>query len=200
MWRAHRLHQRNHWIFDMDGTLTTSAHDFEFIRQELGIASNAPILEALHEMPEQQAEPLWLRLNELECHFAGKSTLMPGVHDLLDKLDARGVQLGILTRNTMPVVETTLEACGIAHFFPQPHRLDRDSCTPKPSPDGINYLLNYWQAKANDAVMIGDYLYDLQAGRRASVTTIHLDPAGEFAWPEESDICIRAFSEIDSFL
>jgi hypothetical protein len=32
------------------------------------------------------------------------------------------------------------------------------------------------------------------------VATIHLDPAGDFAWPEMSDICIRKFAEIDEFL
>ncbi|MEE9219805.1 MAG: HAD family hydrolase, partial [Acidobacteriota bacterium] len=27
---------RTHWIFDLDGTLTTSVHDFEAIREALG--------------------------------------------------------------------------------------------------------------------------------------------------------------------
>lgn len=200
MWRVHRLDQRNHWIFDMDGTLTISAHDFKFMRKELGLESKAPILEALNAMPAQQAAPLWDKLSELECHFAGQSTLMPGVPELLDKLQARGAKLGLLTRNIMPVVETTLNACGIGHFFPIQHRLDRDSCMPKPSPDGINHLLDDWQADASDSVMVGDYVYDLQAGKSANVATIHIDPAGDFAWPEVSDICIRQFSEIDSFL
>ena len=200
MWRAHRLDQRNNWIFDMDGTLTTSAHDFEFIRKELGLESKAPILESLNAMPTQEAAPLWETLNELECHFAGKSTLMPGVPDLLEKLQTRGAKLGLLTRNTMPVVETTLDACGIGHFFPTQHRLDRDSCTPKPSPDGINHLLNDWQVDPCEAVMVGDYVFDLQAGKSANVITIHLDPTGDFAWPEVSDICIRNFSEIDHYL
>jgi HAD superfamily hydrolase (TIGR01549 family) len=200
MWEEHRLNQRNHWIFDMDGTLTTSTHDFEAIRKELGLESKAPILEALNAMPHEQSAPLWLKLNELECHFAGKSTLMPGVPELLEKLQLRGAKLGLLTRNIMPVVESTLNACGIGDFFPIQHRLDRDSCTPKPSPDGINYLLNDWQADPSDAVMVGDYLFDLEAGRNAKVITIHLDPAGDFAWPEVTDICIRRFSEIDDYL
>ncbi len=200
MWQVHRLDKRNHWIFDMDGTLTISAHDFEIIRKELGLQPNVPILEALNAMPNEQSAPLWLKLDDLECHFAEKSTLMPGVPELLEKLQMRGVKLGLLTRNIMPVVETTLTACGISHFFPVQHRLDRDSCTPKPSPDGINHLLNDWQDEPSDAVMVGDYLFDLQAGRNAKVATIHLDPAGDFAWPEMSDICIKQFSEIHDFL
>ncbi|TDJ29900.1 MAG: HAD family hydrolase [Gammaproteobacteria bacterium] len=181
----------------MDGTLTVSAHDFEYMRRELGIASNTPILEALNAMPADQAAPLWELLNEMEFYFASKASVMQGAKELLEKLFQRGVQLGILTRNTLPVVEHTLAACGIAHFFPRVHIFDRDACTPKPSPDGINQLLRLWQASPDDAVMVGDYLFDLQAGKKAGVTTIHLDQQGEFAWPDVADICIRDFAEIE---
>ena len=184
----------------MDGTLTISAHDFEFIRRELGLPDQAPILEALHAMPTEQSAPLWQMLNELEEHFAEKSTLMHGATELLEKLHRRGLKLAILTRNTMPVVEKTLHACGLEHFFPLEHLLDRDSCTPKPSPAGIQHLLGLWQADAGDAVMVGDYLYDLQAGRSAGVTTIHLDTKGIIEWPEFTDIRVQALSEIEAIL
>ena len=184
----------------MDGTLTISAHDFEFIRRELGLPDQAPILEALHAMPTEQSAPLWQMLNELEEHFAEKSTLMHGATELLEKLHRRGLKLAILTRNTMPVVEKTLLACGLEHFFPLEHLLDRDSCTPKPSPAGIQHLLGLWQADAGDAVMVGDYLYDLQAGRSAGVTTIHLDTKGIIEWPEFTDIRVQALSEIEAIL
>ena len=193
------LQDTSHWIFDMDGTLTISAHDFEFIRKELGIAPQLPILEALNAMSDEQAEPLWQKLNELEEHFAEKSSLMHGAIELLESLKLRGVELAILTRNTMPVVEKTLVACGLDHFFPMPHRLDRDSCTPKPSPDGINHLLNLWQADAESTVMVGDYLYDLQAGRSAGVTTIHLDTRG-IDWPEFTDIKVSRLADIKSLI
>ncbi len=183
----------------MDGTLTESAHDFEFIRQELGIASQAPILEALQAMPSEQSEPLWQKLNQMEEHFAEQSSLKHGAAELLEKLQVREVKLAILTRNTMPMVEKTLTACGIDQFFPIHHRLDRDSCTPKPSPDGINHLLEMWQVEAIDTVMVGDYLYDLQAGRSAGVTTIHIDTRG-LEWPEFTDIKVRHLDEIAALL
>ena len=200
MWEQYRLQQRNHWIFDLDGTLTISAHDFVYIRDKLGLEANAPILEALNAMPEEEAAPLWESLNEMEEYFAAQSSLMHGAVELLQKLQGRGARLAILTRNTMPVVEETLLACGIAHFFPPEQILDRDSCTPKPSPDGICRLLDYWQADAADTVMVGDYLYDLQAGKGAGVITIHLDPQGTFAWPDVADICIREFAEIEALV
>ena len=194
-----RLQNIAHWIFDMDGTLTISAHDFEYIRRELGLPTQVPILEALNAMPAEQSAPLWETLNELEEHFAEKSSLMHGAVELLETLNARSVELAILTRNTMPVVEKTLTACGIEHFFPVQHRLDRDSCKPKPSPDGINQLLALWQADVDSTVMVGDYLYDLQAGRSAGVTTIHLDTRG-IDWPEFTDIKVNHLDKIKAIL
>lgn len=200
MWSEHQLHLRNYWIFDMDGTLTISAHDFEHIRRKLGLQHQVPILEALNAMPLAQAAPLWKSLNEMEEYYADRSSLMHGATSILQKLQSRGAQLAILTRNSLPIVEKTLRACGIEHFFPREAILDRDSCQPKPAPDGIHQLLDHWQADAENTVMVGDYQYDLQAGKSAGVTTIHIDQQGKFTWPEVADICIREFAEIEAFV
>jgi len=200
MQQQNLLKHRGHWIFDLDGTLTVSAHDFDHIRRELGLAPETPILEALHAMPESAAEPLWESLNELEFYYAGKASVMQGANELLQKLHDGGCQLAILTRNTMPVVEQTLQACKIDHFFPLDHILDRDSCIPKPSPDGVKRLLNFWQADAEDTVMVGDYLYDLEAGKGAGVATVHLDTRGNVDWSEFTDIRVEQLGEIIEYI
>jgi HAD superfamily hydrolase (TIGR01549 family) len=195
-----RLQHRRHWIFDLDGTLTVGAHDFEHMRRELGLAPEEPILEALHAMPPEQSAPLWEVLNELEFYYAGKSSLMQGATELLQELHDRGRQLAILTRNTMPVVKQTLRACAIDHFFPLEHILDRDSCIPKPSPDGIMHLLGFWKADADDTVMVGDYLYDLEAGKGAGVATVHLDTRGNVDWSEFTDVRVENLGQILGYL
>lgn len=194
------LKHRNHWIFDLDGTLTVSAHDFEHIRQELGLAPETPILEALRAMPGDEAAPLWEQLNELEFYYAGKASVMQGAPELLQRLHDDGRQLAILTRNTMPVVRHTLEACRLSHFFPVEHILDRDACIPKPSPDGVRRLLDFWHADADDTVMVGDFLYDLEAGKRAGVVTVHVDTRGAADWPEFTDIRVEGLGEIINYL
>jgi len=194
------LKHRAHWIFDLDGTLTVSAHDFEHMRRELGLEPQVPILEALHAMPEDEAAPLWETLNDLEFYYAGKASIMEGANELLQRLHDDGRQLAILTRNTMPVVKHTLQACSIDHFFPVDHILDRDSCIPKPSPDGVQRLLSFWQADADDTVMVGDYLYDLEAGKGAGVATIHLDTRGNVDWTEFTDIRVEGLGEIIEYL
>lgn len=194
------LKHRNHWIFDLDGTLTVSAHDFEHMRRELGLAPETPILEALQSMPKDQAAPLWEALNELEFYYAGKASVMQGAAELLQKLHGDGRSLAILTRNTMPVVKQTLQACRLEHFFPVEHILDRDACIPKPSPDGIRRLLAFWQANAGDSVMVGDYIYDLKAGKSAGVATIHVDTRGNVDWSEYTDIRVEGLGEIIDYL
>jgi HAD superfamily hydrolase (TIGR01509 family) len=200
MYQPNLLKHRGHWIFDLDGTLTVSAHDFEHMRRELGLEPQVPILEALHAMPDDMAAPLWEALNELEFYYAGKASIMQGANELLQKLHDKGRQLAILTRNTMPVVEHTLQACSIDQFFPLDHILDRDSCIPKPSPDGIQRLLKFWQADADDTVMVGDFLYDLEAGKGAGVATVHLDTRGDVDWSEFTDIRVEGLGEIIEYI
>ncbi len=194
------LKHRWHWIFDLDGTLTVSAHDFDHMRRELGLKPQTPILEALNAMPPDEAAPLWEQLNELEFYYAGKSSLMQGAPELLQRLHDDGRQLAILTRNTMPVVRQTLETCRLDHFFPLEHILDRDACIPKPSPDGVVRLLEFWQAARDDTVMVGDYLYDLEAGKGAGVATVHLDTRGNVDWSAVTDIRVESLGEILDYL
>ena len=199
-WEKYGINDKQNWIFDLDGTLTVSVHDFDYVRAELGLDDDVPILEELRAMPKEQAAPLWERLNEIEFYYAGKARVMEGSVALLERLAERGARLGIFTRNMMPVVQETLRACGIDHLFSTDVIVDRDTCTPKPSPEGIYHLLDLWQGHAQQTVMVGDYLYDLQSGRKAGVTTIHVDNDRGEKWPEYTDIYIQNFAEITEVL
>ena len=190
------LQDRTHWIFDMDGTLTVAQHDFEAIRRELGLPEDSPILESLAQLPEAEAAPLHVQLDEIELRIAGQAQAQPGAIALLSTLQKQGKQIGILTRNTRPGADATLTASELVHFFEPAHVLSRHCCAPKPSPEGINHLLQLWDAPPEKAVMVGDYVFDLQAGRNAGTTTVHLDVTGEFAWPEQTDVQVSALEEL----
>ena len=43
-----------YWIFDLDGTLTIAVHDFDAIRDELGLPAGEPILEAMSKLPRNR--------------------------------------------------------------------------------------------------------------------------------------------------
>jgi HAD superfamily hydrolase (TIGR01509 family) len=192
--------RRDCWIFDMDGTLTISIHDFDGIKRILGLPIDRPILEALNDLPTAQATQLHQQLDALELDIAHRATAQVGARELLTKLRSRGAQIGILTRNSKPNAQATLAACGLAEFFPAESILSRHCCPPKPSPDGIWQLLSGWKASSDRSVMVGDYVFDLEAGRRAGSTTVYLDPTGEFLWQGLADLPITTLAEITAML
>lgn len=80
-------------------------------------------------------------------------------------------------------------------FFASKDILGRDEAKPKPSPEGINILLNQWAGDNEEAVMVGDFHFDLLSGRAASVTTVHVDMADRH-WPEETDVRVKNLFEL----
>ena len=185
-----------YWIFDMDGTLTLAAHDFDAIREQLNIEKGTPILEAIENMPKAQATKATKKLHELEMDIAAGSQAQPDAHDMLLALQNYGCKLGILTRNAEDIAQVTLEAAGLGQFFPDEVIIGRDKCLPKPDPDGINHLMQRWQADRQRTVMVGDYLFDLQAGRNANVATVHFNPEGDFSWPQLTDHNITKLAQL----
>jgi len=115
---------------------------------------------------------------------------------LLDALVARGARLGILTRNTFASAQETLRVCGLARFFDDACIVGREIAAPKPDPDGIHRLLGDWRAAPHEAVMVGDYRFDLLAGRAAGTATIYVDPSGAFPFAEHADVSVRSLAEL----
>lgn len=184
------LRRYDHWIFDMDGTLTVAVHDFESIRRTLGLPPGEPILEAVAKLPAHQAADLMRRLEAIEMAIAREARPGKGAEALLGHLRARGAKLGIVTRNGERIARETLLACGLHAYFEPAHVLGRESGEPKPMPDGVHKLLEIWGAPASRTVMVGDYYFDLVAGRAAGTATVYVDPSGRFEWRDYADLCV----------
>ena len=152
------LRARRHWIFDLDGTLTLAQHDFEAIRRDLGLPAGRPILEQLAAMSVAEAAPIHAELERIEEDLAKEAEPAPGAASLLADLHRTGMRLGILTRNKRRLAHIALKATGLARYFETDVVLGRDEAAPKPSPDGVQRILQTWGADPSDAVMLGDYL------------------------------------------
>lgn len=188
--------KRTHWIFDMDGTLTLAVHDFPAIRNKLGINKDLDIIEAIEALPPEEAHEKFRLLDEIEIELTLRSQEQPGAEQLLTLLSEQNKMLGILTRNTVRNAKDTLVECNLKKFFPDQQILGRESATPKPSPDGINILLNQWEVDPASAVMVGDYKYDLEAGRRAGTATIYVDVNEENLWSDFADLHVYHLNQI----
>lgn len=187
---------RRGWIFDLDGTLTRPQHDFDAIRAELGIPNGEPILEYLAGLPVTEAAGLHQRLDAIELELAGAAEAQPDCAALLEHLATAGCMLGILTRNSRNNALRCLERIGVMHLFDPACILGRGEAPPKPDPGGILTLLADWQLPADAAVMVGDFRFDLEAGRAAGVRTVHFDPSGQFPWPALADHRVRSLADL----
>ena len=200
MSKNHNLLKRKYWIFDLDGTLTIAVHDFNAIREELGIPEGQPIIKTLESLPLKESRNKKKKLQEIEEKLALNASPAPGVEKLLKTLDSQNYFFGILTLNTRENAWITLKALGLSEYFTKESVIGRWCAEPKPSPNGIKKLLNHWNVYANDALIVGDYLYDLQVGRAAEIATVHVDPIGNFEWPELADISVCSLNELTEML
>lgn len=187
------LRHRRHWIFDLDGTLTVAMHDFEGLRARLGLPPGVPILEACVAHPE--SERLLAEVARWEASLAEHASVPEDVLPLLEWLSGRA-EMGVLTRNTAATAQRTLEVTGLSRYFDVQVVLGRDQAAPKPSPDGIHKHLARWGADVTDAVMVGDHLFDLQAGRAAGTATVWVDRAGRGASHPCADRCVGGLVEL----
>ncbi len=194
------LKTRKYWLFDMDGTLTRAMHDFDAMRAELELPFGVPILEALAAMDPAEARVKHAALDAMELRMADDATQQPGSLELLTHLQEQGARLGIVTRNGKEIARATLAACGLDSFFTDDSIISRDCCTAKPDPAGVHLLLSRWSAEADDAVMVGDYLFDLQAGHSAGVATVHMDVDSRFEWPEFTSVSVSSLHALTAQL
>jgi HAD superfamily hydrolase (TIGR01509 family) len=190
---------RNHWIFDLDGTLTIAIHDFDAIRERLGLPLHEPILEALERLPVDRARYLHGQLDSMELELARQALPQSGAKFLLEHLQRRGSRLGILTRNSERNAFETLRVCGLLEFFEAADILGRESASPKPSPEGVHRLLSRWGATADSAVVVGDYVFDIEAGQAAGTATIYVNGDDE-ATPTEVDVKVSSLSELEALM
>jgi len=181
-------------IFDLDGTLTEPLLDFEAIRREIGVPSRQPILEALAAFDpatRAQAEAV-LRRREMEAIAA--ATLADGCRELLALLEAHGVAAAILTRNIRAAVDDFVGRFGLrfAAVF------TREDGPPKPAPDGAQALCRQLGLPPADVWAVGDYKYDVMAGRDAGCRTVLVSPAppADLAEWGSPDLVIRSLREL----
>jgi phosphoglycolate phosphatase len=108
-------------------------------------------------------------LQKIELHAAGQGKLLPGVEGTLKTLRQRGMKIGIITRNCEEAVRKVFpDINAYCDVF-----LSRDSIERvKPHPDHLLSALRALGVTGEEAVMVGDHLIDVQAGKKAGMKTI----------------------------
>jgi len=180
-------------IFDLDGTLIDSGLDFDQMRRDMQFASGQFILETLESLPEgDRKERCRAILHEHEHCGAVTATLMPGARDLIADLDRRGIPQAILTRNSREMTDLALRR--LQFDFSQV--LTREDAPPKPDPAGLIAICRKWNVNVAEVIFVGDFQFDILAGRRAGIPTVLYAPGDRPDYADEADFVVRHLSEI----
>lgn len=177
-------------IFDLDGTLTRPVLDFDAIRAEIGVTGT--ILEAMESLsPAEQARAEAIIVRH-EWDAARSATLHDGAVEVVAECRRRGYPVAILTRNARATTEHVLAEHGIVVDAVR----TREDGIIKPAPDGVHALCNELRADPRASWVVGDYLFDVLAGKRAGARTVLM--IGESAVPEyahDADFVVRSLRD-----
>ena len=182
-------------IFDMDGTLVDSRLDFSAMRQEMELPAGMPILEAIRDMPPGPRREMCCQiLNRHEAEAIERAVLIAGADRLAATLQELALPHAILTRNARKPARAMLTALQLTSFRPV---LAREDAPAKPDPAGILKICEEWGFCPEEVVMVGDFRFDIEAGRNAGTQTILL---AEGDRPEFADLADFVISSLDEMI
>jgi phosphoglycolate phosphatase-like HAD superfamily hydrolase len=91
--------------------------------------------------------------------------LIPGVGEFLAMLDERGVRTAVWTRNGRAATDATLRRLGLSFE----RVVTREDAPAKPDPTAIWAICEAWRVEPREMLLIGDFVFDLEAARRAGI-------------------------------
>lgn len=172
-------------IFDLDGTLLDVQEcffwQFEALTEEYdgkkvprndivaaGHSTTEEIVRTLVKNTNISFSDILKRHDELRAESYDKHLrLYPGVSDILPILQRTGVKVGAFTSGNHRTVEA-LDRMGVAPYF---HTVvsANDVTNSKPHPEGLLLALKRLGVQPHEAMMVGDGVVDVLAGKKAGV-------------------------------
>lgn len=183
-------------ILDVDGTLVNSndahAHSwveamaesgysvpFEKVRPLIGMGGDKVLPETIgvdNSSPEGQK--ISKRRGEIfKERYLSQVRPFPHAQDLLNRMRERGLKLAIASSAKPDELKDLLKIVGAADLI-QDQSSAKDTSNSKPSPDVMHITLQKINLPADTVLMIGDTVYDIEAGQKAGVGTIAFRSGG----------------------
>ncbi len=197
--RGEEAVRRSLILFDCDGTLVDSTGVIvrtirracravglpepseEKARGVIGL-SLAAALAAFTDDPARQAR-LADAYRRLWLEAEGEVRPFPGVPELLARLAARGLLLGVVTGKSRRGLERLLAATELARFFIVSRT--PDECPSKPHPAMVEECAAELGLAPRDCVVVGDAVFDIEMARHAGAVGVGVAwgaaPAGALA-------------------
>lgn len=189
-------------IFDLDGTLVLSHHDFGRMRAaivrtalayggrpgRLVVGEQSGTSQTLRaaqgelraagvssEVLARFAAEVDQRIEAIEMEAVGRTVARKGARELLGALKVPGRRLGVFTRSSETFCRAALGHTGLLDFFT--YFRTRSSPGPaKPSPESLRLLLRSMELPSERALFVGDHLEDAQCAAGAGIRFLGLLP------------------------
>jgi len=182
-------------IFDLDGTLAEFNLDYKTVRAEVmqflinqGLpASIFSINESIFEMLKKAQ--IYMKNNDKKEEFstiqkhvlsiahkhelkaARETSLLSGVFEMLKTLKKMNLKLAIFTINSKKSTDLILNNFRLKQFFDA--IISREAVSEvKPNPSHLTAALKALNAKADEAVVVGDSIVDMKSAKTLNVTAI----------------------------
>ncbi len=187
-------------VFDLDGTLVESSHDFHRMRQQTILVAQkfgvrpgllkpdqpvARIMDTATQELQAARVPdgtvfrfeheVHALIDSIELEALPRTEVRAGAPELLKDLTARGFRLAVLTRSCEEFCRGALRQTGLAEYFP--YLRSRSATGPsKPSPEALLLLLEEMGVPKERALFVGDHALDAECATRARVRFYGLLP------------------------
>lgn len=183
-------------MFDLDGTLVNSKLDFDLMRSELGILDRRPILEEIMaESCEERKQEMISVVERHEKEGAQQSILFEGCIDLINKIDQEGVSRGLLTRNSRLCTSLTLDKHDLSFELV----LTREDVNlPKPDPEGLIMAMEFFKARPENSIYVGDFEIDILAAKNAGMRSIYI--GDNHKYKSMADMAVGSLKEVQGLL
>jgi len=96
--------------------------------------------------------------------------VFPGIPELLAELKQRGYKTGVVTSRLRNTTELGLKTYDMEQYFDTVVTCD-DTDKHKPDPEPVNIALERLGAKPEEAIMVGDSMFDILCAKNAGVTS-----------------------------
>jgi HAD superfamily hydrolase (TIGR01549 family) len=191
-------------LFDFDGTLTKpGALDFSVIKTSLGCPADIPVLEfILGIRDENRRRKAIEELDAFEDSGAAESKPAEGAETLIRFLRSGEIPVGIISRNSRQSIERALD--NFSHIESSDFDLivsRDDRMEPKPHPAGILYAAEYFRVSPANLLMVGDYVFDIDAGNRAQTPTVLITNGKKMpGFSCHPDVTVADLNELKEFI
>jgi pyrophosphatase PpaX len=181
------------WLFDFDGTLVDSEELIldSFRHATAAVLGAVPpdavlrsgigrtLVQQAQELAGERAQELFdVYVKHNRMRHPELLRVFPGVPEMLQRLRAADVRLGVVTAKIRPTLELGFEHAPLDSSLFDVIVAKEDTESHKPEPEPLLLALRLLGARPADAIYVGDSPFDIQAAHAAGVT------AAAAAWGE----------------